>query len=385
MQARGGLITHNWERSQFDEGWKAIDGITMKRTILKDRHTCYACMIRCKRVVEVDHGPYLVDPLYGGPEYETLGLFGSSCGVGNLEAVAYANQLCNMYGMDTISCGGTIAWAMECFEKGIITLEDTGGIDLHFGNADALVQIVKMIALREGFGNILAEGSARAAEIIGRNSRELTVTVKKQELPAHMPHLKRSLALIYSVNPFGADHQSSEHDAAYNQFPAGLAQIGLTNPQPDRVLNEEKVRYALTTQFLYSFMDSADLCQFVFGPSWQLYSVNDLVEFIQAVTSWDMSVNEILTIGERRLNLLRAFNAREGIGREEDQLPEKLRKAITDGINAGLQIDFDELERAKDLYYAMAGWDIQTGQPTERKLESLGLGWLCKEVGVPRV
>ena len=135
----------------------------MTDTILKERDTCYACVVRCKRVVETEWQGRKVDPLYGGPEYETLATFGSYCGIDDLAAVAYANQLCNMYGMDTISCGATIAFAMDCFEQGLLTTEDTGGIELRFGNAEAMVQMMEQIAQREGFGDLLAEGAGRAA------------------------------------------------------------------------------------------------------------------------------------------------------------------------------------------------------------------------------
>ncbi len=380
QQDVGGLPTRNWASGVF-EGWRALDGKTMAREILKERDTCYACTIRCKRVVEVTDGPYRVDPRYGGPEYETVATFGSYCGVDDLRAVAYANQLCGMYGMDTISCGATIAWAMDCFEHGLLTTEDTDGLDLRFGNADAMVQMVEKIARREGFGDLLAEGSARAAEIIGRGTEELVVAVKKQEVPAHMPQVKQSVGLIYAVNPFGADHQSHEHDPGYEDYPERMAQIGLTDPQPPLVLNEEKVRFALTTQYVYSALDSLDLCQFVYGPAWQLYDTEQIVEAVRLVTGWeDFTVEELLKLGQRRLNLLRAYNAREGIGREDDRLPKKLYQALTGGPTDGVKLDEVEIEQAKEMYYRMAGWDPATGRPTRETLESLGLGWVA-EVG----
>jgi aldehyde:ferredoxin oxidoreductase len=376
----GGLPTRNWESGVF-EGWEALDGQTMHDTILKERDTCFGCVVRCKRVVEVTEGPYPVDPLYGGPEYETLATFGSYCGVDDLPAVAYANQVCNQYGIDTISCGATIAWAMNCFEKGLISAEDTGGLELRFGDAKAMVKMVELIARREGLGNLLAEGSARAAERIGRGSQDLVVTVKKQELPAHMPQVKRSLALIYAVNPFGADHQSSEHDGSYKGYPERMAELGLADPQPAKSLNAAKVRYALYTQYLYSCLDSINLCQFVFGPSWHLYGPSHIVDATRAVTGWNVSLWELMKVGERRLNLLRAFNAREGIGREADKLPKKLYQALVGGKSDGLAVLEGEVEQAKDVYYAMAGWDVASGTPTRAKLEELEIGWVADELG----
>ncbi len=371
----GGLPTHNWDSGTF-EGHKKLDGRTIEQTILKERDTCYACAVRCKRVVEVNNGPYLVDPKYGGPEYETLSAFGSYCCIDNLEAVSYANQLCNMYGIDTISCGATIAFAMDCYEKELISIEDADGIDLRFGNVEAMVKMVEKIGKREGIGDLLAEGSARAALVIGNDAEDLVVAVKNQELPAHMPQVKRSVGLIYAVNPFGADHQSHEHDPCYTDYPERMKQLGLTNPQPGEVLNEEKVRYALTTQYAYSCMDTLNLCQFVYGPSWQLYDMNKIVELVHAVTGWNVTIDELLKLGERRLNLLRFFNAREGIGREQDNLPKKLEKALVGGKSEGIYVTRKEIEDAKDRYYEMAGWDVESGTPTREKLTELGLEWL---------
>jgi len=191
----GGLPTRNWSSGTF-EGAGAISGERMHETIFKERDTCFACVVRCKHVVEKTDGRFSIDPRYGGPEYETLATMGSYCGVSNLEAVAYANQLCNMYGMDTIACGATVAWAMDCYERELIGPATTEGIELRFGNAEALVQTVESIGERTGFGRLLGEGSARAADSLGVG-QDLVVAVKRHELPAHMPQVKGSMALMY--------------------------------------------------------------------------------------------------------------------------------------------------------------------------------------------
>jgi aldehyde:ferredoxin oxidoreductase len=358
------------------EGWKNLNGQTMYDTILQERDTCYACTVRCKRVVEVQEGPYQSTPTYGGPEYETLATVGSYCGVGDLAAVALANQLCNLYGLDTISCGATIAWAMDCFEDGLLSARDTGGLNLRFGDARAMLEMIEQIAERRGLGDILAEGSARAAARYGPQAEARVVAVKGQEFPAHMPQVKRSLALIYAVNPFGADHMSHEHDPSYREYPERLRLLGLDNPQPDRVLNQEKVRFALTTQYTYSCLDTLCLCQFVFGPAWQLYGPDQMVEAVQAVTGWDVTLEELQQVGERRLNMLRAFNAREGFGREQDTLPHKMSVPLEGGASDGVSVDRAEFEQALDRYYSLAGWDAATGLPTPDKLASLGLEWI---------
>ena len=370
----GGLPTRNWRSGAF-EGAEAISGQTMSQTILKERDTCYACVVRCKRVVEVTEGPYQVNPRYGGPEYETLATLGSYCGVSDLPAISYANQICNMYGMDTIACGATIAWAMDCFENDLLTTEDTGGIELRFGNVDAMVTMVEQIGKREGLGRVLGEGSARAAQELGIGE-ELVVAVKNGEYPAHMPQVKRSLALIYAVNPFGADHQSHEHDPAYLDYPDRMAELDLMDPQPSDVLNVEKIRFSLYTQWLFSALDSLDLCQFVWGPSFQLYGPSQMVDLVRAVTGWNVSLWELVKVGERRLNLMRSFNAREGAGSREDTLPPKLMHPLEGGASDGVFVSQEEVDKARALYYQMAGWD-EDGRPTRAKLEELGLGWVA--------
>lgn len=387
-QTKGTLPTYNYTSGVFDE-WEAIDGTTMYDTALRGanegkqdrqgRDTCYACTVRCKRVVEITEGPYLVDPHYGGPEYETTSTFGSYCGISDLAAISKANQLCNMYGMDTISCGATIAWAFEAFNEEILNLEDTGGIDLSWGNADSMVKLTEMIGNQEGFGKILAVGSARAAHKLAKGS-ELLITSKGVEAPAHMPQVKRSLALIYAVNPYGADHVASEHDPVYEDgykfYKERLSKIGFTNPQEPQSLTEEKVRFALETQYLNSALDSLTLCHFVFGASWQLYGTDQLVETVNAVTGWDVDYEEIKTLGQRRLNMMRVFNAREGIDRNSDKLPYKFfNVALKGGASDGFIVDKEEFESALDSYYQQAGWDVSSGIPTQETLEKLDLAW----------
>jgi len=380
MHLEGFLVTRNWTSGWFPGGAEKITGTTMTETILKERDTCYGCAVKCKRVVEV---PGKVDPLYGGPEYETCATFGSYCGIGSLEAIAHANQLCNMYGLDTISCGATIAFAMECFEKGLIGPEDTDGLELKFGSEKVLPPLIEMIAERRGFGDLLAEGSAEAARRIGKGAEGLSITVKGQELPAHMPQQKFSLGLIYAVNPFGADHQSSAHDPVLSAHPESLIrkflyQIGIWKGyKPDQqVLDSEKVRFAFNSQCFYALADTLCLCQFVWGPCWQLYGPSDLVDICRYGLGWDTSVFELMLVGERRINMMRYFNAREGFNRGDDVLPERLFQPLPDGPSEGVCLDKEEIEIARDLYYCLAGWDPETGNPTETTLKKLSLDWL---------
>jgi aldehyde:ferredoxin oxidoreductase len=379
----GTLPTRNYTEGQF-EGCEPISGERMTETILKERDTCYACVVKCKRVVEIKDGKYKVDRRYGGPEYETLGTFGSYCGIDDLAAVARANQICNEYGIDTIACGATIAFAMECYEKGIITKEQTGGIELKFGDADAMIHVLYQIVKGEGeLGKVLGQGSERAARIWGNGADECLVTVKGAEAPAHMPQAKRSLALIYAVNPFGADHQSSEHDPYYEEGVSDfnldrLRQIGLDSPQPVYSLTEEKVRFAYETEVFYSMMDSLELCQFVFGPTWTLYGPAETVEMVRAVTGWDLTIDELMEVGRRRLDLFRTFNAREGFGRKDDKLPKKFFKALKGtGPTTDFALTHEEVDSAIDHYYKLAGW-TSDGVPTRETLKKHDIEWAAE-------
>lgn len=242
-----------------------------------------------------------------------------------------------------------------------------------------------MIGRREGFGDLLAEGSARASDHIGRGSEDFLTTVKMEEAPAHMPQAKRSLALIYAVQPFGADHQSHEHDDAYDPeegYLEQMAELGLLDPRPADVLDSEKVRYGFYTQCVYSALDTLNLCQFVYGPAWQLYGLDQMVDVVRAVTGWKVSLWELMKLGERRLNMLRAFNAREGIGREADALPKRFFKALRGGPTDGVAVSEEEVERALDTYYGIAGWDVAKGVPTRAKLEELAIGWVADELAL---
>lgn len=382
----GGLPTKNWQSGSFDN-WEDIDGVTMYDTLLEGagegrqdsqgRDTCFSCIVRCKRIVRIEDGPYAVDPIFGGPEYETLSTLGSYCGVNNLAAVCKANELCNKYGIDTISCGATISWAMEAYEAGKLTIDDTGGLDIRFGDADTMVRLVEMIGKREGFGDLLAEGSERVAKQFG--GEEFLITSKKMEAPAHMPHVKRGLALLYAMNPFGADHMSCDHDSSYTEQAYGgykdrLGGMGLTKPTPHYSLQPTKVEFVRKTQHLFSFMDSANLCQLAWGASWTLYGPQDMVNLVRAVTGWDVSMNEILEIGERRLVMMKLFNAREGFDAKDDTLPTKFfNQPLKGGASDGVFVDKTEFDLALTEYYRQSGWDETTGHPLEKTLVRLGL------------
>ena len=380
QHAAGTLPTYNYNAGQFEQ-FEKISGETMTATILASRETCFSCAVKCKRAVETEWLDRPVESRHGGPEYETLAVFGSYCGIDDLPAVALANKICNEHGLDTIGTGATVAWTIECFENGLISEEEIG-FPARWGDASAMIRLTEMIATREGFGDVLANGSRKAADLLGRG-HEFLITSKGAEAPAHMPQAKRSLGVIYAVNPFGADHQSSEHDplieeGTYDYAIERMTPMGFDHALAPDSFDSDKVRFALQGQRFYSFLDTASLCQFVWGPAWTLFGPQETVEFVRSVTGWDdFDLDELMEIGERRINLMRAFNAREGMDKANDTLPEKFYKPLGGtGPTAGVALDRDAIANALDEYYAMAGWDPDTGNPTPETLARLGLEWV---------
>jgi len=351
---------------------KDISGQKMRDTILVNRGTCYACAVACKREVEVKE--LGVTPKFGGPEYETLAASGSLCGVRDLNALALINQLHAQYVLDSISTGAVCAFAMECYEHGVITSEMAGGLDLSWGNADAVIALIHMIGKREGLGDLLAEGVKRAAATLGKGSERFALHVKGQELPMHDPRGKKGLSLAYAISPTGADHMEAPHDPLYAGFhPQGhpLGVLGLIEPLDPLTLDARKVRAFFVTQQVWSAYNSVGMCDFV--GALNALQLQPMIDYINSVTGWNMSLYELMKVGERNNTLARMFNNREGFTPADDVLPQRMHEGIGNGAIKGSRIDPDEFLAARKTYYEMAGWDPQTGKPTDAKLAELGI------------
>ncbi|MBN2392950.1 MAG: aldehyde ferredoxin oxidoreductase family protein [Anaerolineae bacterium] len=366
----GALPTRNFQDGQF-EGAEKIGGEAMRDTILVDRGGCYACPIRCKRVVEVHDDEYDVDPVYGGPEYETLGALGSNCGVDDLRAVAKANELCNAYSLDTIATGMAISFAMECFENELLSVKDTGGLELRFGNGLAMVEMVRQIGEREGLGDLLAEGSTLAAQKIGRGAEAYAINVKGQPFPMHEGRTRHGQALGYAVSPTGADHMHNIWDDAFARDPVGEGayNVGVYEPIPPTVLNAAKVRAYTNTANWQWLKNSLGLCMFV------PWSDDEVIEMVRTITGWRVSKWELLKVGERGVTMARLFNLREGLTRGDDTLPARMADYHVSGTVNEKPVTSEVLDEAITLFYGMMGWDPQTGVPTEGKLHELDIAW----------
>ena len=368
----GNLPTRNFRDGDWPHA-KEIDAIAIKEKHRVGMGTCYSCAVRCKKEVELEE-PYRVERRYGGPEYETLGALGSDCGVSDLPAICKANELCQRYGIDTIGAGTTIAFAMECYEEGIIDDETTGGVKLNFGDAEAMLKTVELIGKREGIGDILAEGSRRASRVFGEESRRYLVEVKGQEAPMHEPRLKRGLGLGYAVSPTGADHCHNLHDTVMNaRSYDSLRPLGIYEEVPVYSLGPDKVRLFRSQMQMRVLANCLSVCQF---PPWRFSEYRDLV---QAVTGWDVSMHELVQVAERTLALAKIFNLREGFTREDDWLPPRFFQPQTSGALSETSVDPDVLRKAVDTYYEMMGWD-EYGAPTEGTLYRLSIGWASQHL-----
>lgn len=373
----GNLPTRNWGDGYFDEV-KEITAEVVKNEVRVDMEGCAACSIRCKKMVEFDE-PYQTDRRNGGPEYETLAALGSFLGISDIKAICKANDMASLYSMDTISLGGVIAFAMECYENEILTPKDTGGIELRFGNADAMLKTVELIARREGFGDILADGSRKAAERIGSGAEEYAMQVKGLELGMHEPRLKQGLGLLYSVEAQGADHCSGIHDTAFTTEGPGLTHMhsmGVYEPLPANDLGPGKVHMAKMMHLWRLFVDALGVCYFV------PWSISQQAEIVKAVTGWDFTVLEATKVGERVATMGRAFNTREGFTAADDALPKRFFSPTPRGGLKNTAIDKEAMDRAIHTFYTMMGWDSVTGVPTVENLEELGIGWVTERAGL---
>jgi aldehyde:ferredoxin oxidoreductase len=375
LSEQGILPTFNFREGSF-EGAEAISGETMSKTILVRRGTCYGCFVRCKREVQVTE-PYSVDPIYGGPEYETAAAFGSMCGIDDLKAISWANQLCNAYGLDTISTGSLVSFAMECYEKSILKKGDTGGIDLRFGNVEAMIRMVEMIGKREGLGDILADGISSAAEKFGKGADHFAMHVKGMPLPFHEPRGKAGVGLGYAISPTGPDHMEYPHDPFW-ATEAGIAllrPLGILEPVDVFDLGPKKVRIFMYLQQYWDLLNSLGICMFTakpFGP----HTFNEIVDYVKAVTGWETSLFSLLKVGERHANMARIFNLREGFTSKDDTLPDRFFNPMEGGTLKGKKIDKEQFSKAIETYYQMMGWDPETGVPKKEKLAELDLDWL---------
>jgi len=371
VNVKGGLPTRNWQLGSCDYAEK-LNGPAINDSILTGRKACFACPIACGRLTEVKTGKYKCKG--EGPEYETVGAFGPMCGVDNLEAIAYANQLCNDYGLDTISTGSTIAFTMECFEKGIFSKKDLDGMAIRFGDDEAMIQLVHKIAKREGVGDLLAEGTKRVSEKLGQGSEDFAMHVKGLELPAYDCRATKMTGLGFVTANRGGDHITAYiQGPTYMDIPLLIVEESMLE-DPARE-NPEETKIVKDLEDALTVFDAVGACKFM----GMALMAEDVVPIIASATGWEFDEDDFRKGGERIFNLARAFNVREGCRRVNDTLPRRLlEEPLSDGPAKGLVV---ELEPLLDAYYKFRGWDQKTGIPTPEKLKEIGLEDIITKLG----
>jgi aldehyde:ferredoxin oxidoreductase len=367
FESVGNLAIKNHSGGRFPAVEK-IDAVTLVRDFGAGMETCYNCPIRCKKRIKIEEGPYPVESIYGGAEYETLASFGSNLLIDDLPAICKANEMCNRYGIDTISTGGTIAFAMECFEKGILNQQEVDGLELRFGNQAAMLKLVEKIAFRQGIGKLLAEGSKRASEVIGKGSSEFAMQVKGLEIPYHEPRFKQGLGLHYSIHAAGADHCSGVMDDGLAGLLGDWKSLNTSESIPPIEMSPRKARMVYEIGLWKEMANHLGLCIFV---PWNFSEIREAVE---AVTGWRITSWKLMKGVARGITSMRMFNLREGFTRKDDKLPARFYSSPSEGPLREVRVDPEALQEAQEIYYQMMGWD-SNGVPTRGCLVELGLQW----------
>jgi aldehyde:ferredoxin oxidoreductase len=382
MNALGRFPTKNFQMGSF-EAIDQIDADALEARAFVRHMGCYSCSVACDKLYQVPDGPYAGTALHS-VEYETLNSFGANILNPDLDSILYANQLCDDLGLDTISTGRVIAFAMELWQRGILTPADTGGLALEWGDMETVFPLVRAIAARQGFGNLLAEGVRHAAGVIGRGAEAYAMHVKGMEIPAQDGRAQRSMGLAHVTSSRGADHlkafptidETGYPDEARRrygeQYLPELAQPLATRYKPMLVKDGED---------LGAVVDSVGLCKsggtFVLAEFyWQ-----DLASALELATGMEMSSDRLKQIGERIYNLQRCYNAWHGITRADDVLPRRFLEEPSPSGNARGQVI--DVEPMLLEYYALRGWDRETGWPTPAKLRELGLEEVWERLAVP--
>jgi len=395
----GSFPSFNFRSGRIDNAEKISGPYLVEAGYLKRRMGCNACIFSCHRYCEITSGPH-TGAYGGGPEYETMSALGAGCGTVDVELVIRANELCNIYGMDTISAGSVIQWAMEGYEKGVITDKDTGGIKLQWGNPEAILGLLEQIARCRGFGATLAGGVRQAAKSIGRGSEKWAVEAKGLEQSRVETRTAFGYALAFAVNPRGPDHLHTQVLAEFGTRPGGRALVA-------KITGDERYAFPRTLEKradivrwhedCYAATDAVGLCSFAttarYGVTPEL-----LARMLSAATGVDFFESEsLLLAGRRIMNLEKAFNVREGATRRDDHLPYRLmnevlappsakgedRSAGTAGRPDAVKEQIDSqayLDRMLDEYYELHGWDKTTGLQRCKTLGDLGLGDVAAEL-----
>lgn len=358
----GDIPIKNWQQTEWDD-IDAIGPSTIEEKIFAGHKTCFGCGVACKKSAEVKEGPFQMEK-GPGPEYETIATFGTMCLNSSIESIAKANEICNRYGMDTITCGSTIAFAIDCFENGLITEKDTDGLSLTWGNSEAIVKMTEKIGKQEGFGAILSLGSAKAAEKIGGNARDFLTTVKGLEAPMHDPRGAHGYGLAYGVSPRGACHEASltfEAEGGLIFIPE-IPELSADLPEG----SEYRAQLNVAAQdYGMFFSNCAVFCNLGGSP----LNATQAIDMVNHVTGFDYTLEEILKIGRQLWYLKRGLTNLFGARSKDDRLPARLMMALETGPTEGSVPDMD---RMLAEFYELRGFNAD-GVPENEVLKNVGL------------
>lgn len=376
MNEIGRLPSYNFQTSVFKYA-DSIGGEEINSKYLIKPSACFGCLQACGRLTAVKEGPFAYIGV--SPEYESLSALGSRCGNTDVKALLYAHYLCNLYGLDTIGTGGVISWAMECFEKGLLDKKFIGDLKLEWGDVDTTIELIHMIAQREGFGDILAQGSYRAAEIVGNNTMKYVMHVKKQEIAAQDGRAHKSMGLTSAVSPRGADHLYAFPVLDEGGFDEEIRAIYGEEFWPEmgeRTNPKYKGYLVYVNENFAVLVDSLGTCKYgTMIPPALYYS--EVARGLEVTTGIRFTIDELKQIGERIVNLNRMFNIREGFSRGDDMLPRRfLEEPSPEGPSEGQVVELDYM---LDEYYHYRGWDVH-GVPRPEKLNQLGLEFALKDI-----
>ncbi|MCK5861072.1 MAG: aldehyde ferredoxin oxidoreductase C-terminal domain-containing protein, partial [Candidatus Hydrogenedentes bacterium] len=353
----GNMAAHNYTSGCHPQA-QNLDATHYDPSLDAGKTTCYGCVVACRKRMKAD-APYPVSDKLGGPEFETLSTLGTNLDLVEITAVAHANELCNEYGVDTITMGALAAYVFESMEEGVLSPEQMEGKMLGFGKAEDLFWLIEQTVSRQGVGDILAEGFQKSIAHFGEKTAPFAIHCKGQGLPAHMAQFKPSQAVMYAAVPIGGDHMSCEHDwlAGGGELLHGLSVTGSPTPASADL---PKVRMIVYGQYLYSLLDSLTLCMFCWGPG-NLYTYDELVELVRFTTGWDCTFWELMKAGERKVTMMRQINARRGFSSKDDTLPKRLYEPLAEGPSKGMHVDPDTFPELLEQYYGVMGWDTKSG------------------------
>ncbi|MEE8075110.1 MAG: aldehyde ferredoxin oxidoreductase family protein [Candidatus Binatia bacterium] len=360
----GALGVRNLQTEVYDKA-DAISGETYKEAYFEKDTTCFKCPVACGKDFHVQEGEF-AGTRWKMPEYETIYALGSMLDNSNKASIVKANELCDQLGMDTISLGVTLSFAFECFEKGLLSRERLGR-DLRFGDYHTILDLIEATAHRRGPGDLLAEGSTRLAKQLGEEAKKYLYAVKGLELPAHSARVLKGMSIGYATATRGGSHHDTRPTLQYAT-------------DHDNTTPEGKPEFAIKTQHFTAVGDSMTQCRFVSERGFGGMLNEFYPRMINAVTGWDMSLEEVERVGERIWNLERAFNVREGVRRSQDVLPYRvMHEPVPEGMHKGMYCPPEELDSMLDAYYALRGWTPE-GIPSRGKLQTLGLASLTGDL-----